>query len=88
MLVQLSINSNYLPIFSATLITEFWLNINLPDSLFNCPGFSVIRDDRSHSKGNGVLILYISTLKVIQFIPPIISACKYFDYLCIDAHDS
>ena len=38
-------------------ITESWLNINIPDSLFNCRGFSVIRDDRSHSKGGGVLIL-------------------------------
>ena len=68
-------------------ITESWLNINILDLLFNFPGFSVIRDNRSYSKGGGVLILYKSTSNVIQFISPTISAFKYFVCLFIDVRD-
>ena len=64
-------------------ITESWLHLNITDSLIDCQGFNVLRDDRCYSKGGGVLLLYKCSLKVIQHVP-CFSDNKRFEYLCID----
>ena len=50
-------------------ITEFWRHLNIPDSLIDCQGFNVLRDDRCYSKGGDVLLLHKCSLKVIQHVP-------------------
>ena len=49
-------------------ITKSWRHSNISDSLIDCQDFNVLRDDRSCSKGGGVLLLYKCSLKVIQHI--------------------
>ena len=65
-------------------ITEFWLNAKIPDSLFSHSGYNILRDDRLHGRGGGV-VLYKCSLNVIRFIPAC-SSNKLFEFICVDVH--
>ena len=38
------------------MITESWLNDQIPDDILNIEGYQTIRNDRNHKRGGGVCI--------------------------------
>jgi len=74
--------------YDAIIITETWLNADIADSTI-CPnGFHVIRNDRTHSRGGGVLILFKSHLKVSKIEIPVSRKDNDFEMLCVDIYDT
>lgn len=51
-------------------LTETWLTLNTPTSVFTVPGYNVYRRDRSKGKGGGVLIYMKDSIQSQQITIP------------------
>lgn len=58
--------------------TETWLNSQIPNSLLGIDSFNVYRNDRSYSRGGGVLVYtYGMVLAVLKIKHSLIGMWKY-----------
>lgn len=70
-------------------ITETWLHSAILDSMIYQDEYSLIRCDRCQCRGGGVLILYKSELKVVQFLPTAGSSTSgYCEFISVDVYNS
>ena len=89
---KLSLICQYLDLTSTDLLflTETWLNSKVLDSMVCLKDYEIIRQDRHHSRGGGVALLYKKHLRVNQIntISPIAkSSSTKFEYVCVDLFD-
>ena len=66
-------------------LTETWLHSKHTDSMFCPPNFNVMRFDRMHGRGGGVLLLYRQGLQ-LQRIDVNFSRNHCYEVICVDLY--
>lgn len=49
--------------YSAIAISESWLNVDLPDSLYQIPNYTMVRQDRA-TRGGGLVLYVLNNIKI------------------------
>lgn len=69
--------------------TESWLTTKITDSMVNIDGFSILRSDRSRSKGGGVALYFKNHFEIKRVYHNLeyTHFFENFEYLCVDYFD-
>ena len=67
--------------YDLVFIVETWMSSIRRDALVVPPGYNIVRKDRTHKKGGGILVLYKSCHTVIDVLNEV---SETVEYICLD----
>lgn len=64
-------------------LTETWLNENITNSVCNITGYSIVRHDRLHGSGGGILLYIKNDLQFKRLNEPLVANSNDFEILFV-----